>query len=113
MAGRTGEPGVTISERVPDIRRSFDDADILMAPMTIAGGSKFKILEAMASGVPVVTTKDGAEGLQVKNNTHIMLSDSVSGFLAALERLADDASFRSGSSGRHVNWFRRYMTGKR
>jgi glycosyltransferase involved in cell wall biosynthesis len=41
----------------------FSRADVLLAPIRVGGGTKFKILEAMASGVPIITTTVGAQGL--------------------------------------------------
>jgi glycosyltransferase involved in cell wall biosynthesis len=57
--------GVVWKEHVHDIREVYQSADGLVAPLSIGGGSKYKIIEAMASGCPVVTTKEGAQGLSV------------------------------------------------
>ncbi len=50
----------------------FKKTDILLAPIRIGGGTSFKILEAMASGVGVVTTELGVEGIGAKNKTHVL-----------------------------------------
>ncbi|MFH1840807.1 MAG: glycosyltransferase family 4 protein [Candidatus Shapirobacteria bacterium] len=50
-------------------------ADVLVAPMRIASGTNIKILEAMAAGLPVVTTSIGAEGLKVTNQGNIIIAD--------------------------------------
>jgi len=64
-----------------DIREVFDKADVLLAPMTISGGSKFKILEAIASGVLVVTTSQGAQGLEIVEGKHYLKAISDSDFV--------------------------------
>ncbi len=55
--------------RVDDIHKEFEGADILLAPIRIGGGTKYKILEAMASGLPVITSSLGIEGM----DTHSVL----------------------------------------
>jgi glycosyltransferase involved in cell wall biosynthesis len=53
----------------------FRRAYLLLAPIRAGGGTSYKILEAMASGVPVITTNLGLEGLEAKNNIHALASD--------------------------------------
>jgi glycosyltransferase involved in cell wall biosynthesis len=53
----------------------FRKAYLLLAPIRAGGGTSYKILEAMASGVPVVTTNLGLEGLEAKNNIHALASE--------------------------------------
>lgn len=52
-------------------RKSF----ILLAPLRVAGGTSYKILEAMASGTAVVTTNLGVEGLEAKDKTHVLVGE--------------------------------------
>ncbi len=54
----------------------YQKADILLAPITVGGGTSYKILEAMASGVPVVTTNLGIEGLQAKSGKHALTAET-------------------------------------
>jgi len=67
---------VKLLERVSEISDEYKKADILLAPIRIGGGTKFKILEAMASGVPVITTTQGAAGLDVSHGKELMIADS-------------------------------------
>lgn len=53
-----------VDEEVADIRDAYKKADVFLAPLKSGSGTKYKILEAMAMGVPVVTTFVGAEGLE-------------------------------------------------
>jgi glycosyltransferase involved in cell wall biosynthesis len=64
---------ITYESDVPDIRTAFDASDVLLAPMGVSGGSKYKILEALAAGVPIITTKEGVLGLSVKQSVHAMV----------------------------------------
>jgi len=74
-----------IREDIDDIRRIYRESDVLVAPMGIAGGSKFKILEAMASGTAVVTTKAGSTGLDVLSGTHYCQVETKEEFTKAVE----------------------------
>ncbi len=58
----------------------FKKADILLSPIRVGGGTSFKILEAMASGVPVITTKLGIEGIDAKNNKEVLLAENANEF---------------------------------
>ncbi len=59
---RLEEKDILIDETVKDIKEAYQQAAVLLAPLKSGGGTKYKILEAMASGVPVVTTPVGQEG---------------------------------------------------
>lgn len=56
--------GVEIRGNVTDIRRALAKASVLLAPIRNGRGTKYKVLEAMASGLPVVTTRLGIEGIE-------------------------------------------------
>jgi glycosyltransferase involved in cell wall biosynthesis len=67
---------VRIDEDIEDIREAYLKSSVLLAPIFGPGGTRFKILEAMASGLPVVTTPTGIEGLPAQNNTHLLMGES-------------------------------------
>ncbi|OGG09901.1 hypothetical protein A2154_01585 [Candidatus Gottesmanbacteria bacterium RBG_16_43_7] len=70
---------IEYADSVPDIRNEYKKCHALIAPMGISGGSKFKILEAMASGTPIITSKAGISGLSV-NETHVGIAHGVTGY---------------------------------
>ena len=72
----------------------FLRADVLVVPIRIASGTNIKILEAMAAGLPVVTTSIGAEGLEVKNGENILISDQPSEIAKTVAGLLQDGSWR-------------------
>lgn len=67
---------ITYRERVPDIRSLYASHDVLLAPFSYGGGTKFKILEAMASGALVVSTKAGVEGITVANRRECLIAET-------------------------------------
>jgi glycosyltransferase involved in cell wall biosynthesis len=82
-----GLPGVEVTGTVPDVRPYYREALASVVPLRIGGGSRLKILEAMAAGIPVVSTQLGAEGLQVRPGEDILLAESGEDFSDALLRL--------------------------
>lgn len=67
---------VEVLENVPDIRPYFEQASVLVYPPGRGSGMKIKIQEALAFGIPVVTTSEGAEGLPAIDMKHMGLSDN-------------------------------------
>ena len=74
-------------DEVVDINNEYQKADIMLAPIRIGGGTKFKILEAMASGLPVVTTAKGVQGLNVTDRQEVMLAETPEAYVKAIEEL--------------------------
>ena len=64
---------IEISEGIPDIRDAYNNASVLVTAIEGPGGTRLKILEAMASGLPVVTTPVGAEGLGVADGKEALV----------------------------------------
>ena len=72
---------------VDDIAPYFAQAKILVAPLRAGGGTRFKILQAFAEGIAVVSTAIGAEGLAANNNTHLLVRDEPDSFAEAVLQL--------------------------
>lgn len=69
-------PSIKVLGTIPDIRTAFKQSHILVAPVFSGKGTRYKILEAMASGTPVVASNIAVEGLNVKHGTHVLTSNS-------------------------------------
>jgi glycosyltransferase involved in cell wall biosynthesis len=79
-----------------DTRPHWERASVAVVPLTAGGGTRLKILEAAASGVPVVSTPIGAEGLEFVPEKEIRLREDPPGFASAVaELLADPAAARA------------------
>ena len=83
-------PGIQVTGTVADVRPYYCEALAEVVPLRVGGGSRLKILEAMAAGVPVISTRLGAEGLGVKDGETIVLAETGDGFCRALCDLADN-----------------------
>ena len=68
--------GVTVTGTVDDVRPFYHNALAAVVPLRVGGGTRLKILEAMAAGTPVVSTTLGAEGLAVTAGRDILIADS-------------------------------------
>jgi glycosyltransferase involved in cell wall biosynthesis len=88
VLGRT--KGVSIAADVPDVAPYYAASRVVVAPIRAGGGSRIKILEAFAQGRPVVSTRLGAEGLDVADGRHLLLADQADDFAAAARRLLHD-----------------------
>lgn len=73
-------PHVTVTGRVPDVAPELARATAVVVPLRFGGGTRLKVLEAFAYGVPVVSTNLGAEGLDVSDGRELLLGDDASAF---------------------------------
>ncbi|OGH16789.1 MAG: hypothetical protein A3C30_00400 [Candidatus Levybacteria bacterium RIFCSPHIGHO2_02_FULL_40_18] len=85
---------VIINEFVPKIQDEYEKADVMVAPIRLGGGTNFKILEAMAAGVPVISLSQRLEGLDVKDGEHLVVVIEESEFKERLEKMLDDLNLR-------------------
>ena len=88
-------PSIEAVGSVPDVRPYFIKASIAVAPLRIGSGTRLKILEAMSQGNAVVATSKGAEGLQVENDKHIMIADTVEEIANSVLRLCSNSKLFS------------------
>jgi polysaccharide biosynthesis protein PslH len=84
---------IEVSGWVDDIQQAMAKNSLLVVPLRSGSGTRLKILEAMASGLPVVSTTIGAEGLMVKNGENILLADTPQDFYNQVIRLLQDVEF--------------------
>jgi glycosyltransferase involved in cell wall biosynthesis len=75
-----GQPGVTVTGSVPDMRPYLWESKISVVPIRIGGGTRLKVYECMAASLPVVSTTVGAEGLAYTDSRDILIADTPSHF---------------------------------
>jgi len=89
----TTDKSIIFDENAPkETEEIFRRADLLLAPIRVGGGTSFKILEAMASGVPVVTTGLG-NAIEGKVDSEIVVAKDVQDFVAKIKKLLEDREF--------------------
>ncbi len=77
---------------VPDVRQYIHKASIGICPIISGSGTRLKILEYMSCGKPVISTSKGAEGIQVEDKKNIIIADTVSTFIEAVNLLFTNAN---------------------
>lgn len=93
LSGLRLDETVHLSGYLEDVRPAVAEAAVCVVPLREGGGTRLKILEAMALGTPVVATRKGAEGLEVVDGQHVLLADSPEAFAdRVLQLLRDPAS---------------------
>jgi sugar transferase (PEP-CTERM/EpsH1 system associated) len=82
-------PGVTVTGSVPDVRPDLQRSALMIAPLNIARGTQNKILEAMACGIPVVTSAVAAGGVDAVAEEHFLVARNIDDYAAAVLRVLE------------------------
>jgi len=115
VVGRSPSPGIRalaarnlaieVTGTVADVRPYLERAAVCVVPLRVGGGTRLKIYEAMAMGVPVVSTTIGAEGLPLRHDQHLLIADTADEEVSAICTLLTDrvrASRLADAARRHV-----------
>ncbi len=89
------DPRIQVTGTVPDVRPYLWGGKASIVPLRIGGGTRIKIYEAMAAGLPVVSTTVGAEGLPLVHGETILLADAPQPFAEQCVRLLKDHQLRA------------------
>jgi len=90
-----GDPSIELTGPVDNAVACLARTRVAVVPILAGSGTRIKILEAWASGTPVVSTRIGAEGLDAEDGRHLLLADSPEDFAAAVNRLLEDGELRA------------------
>jgi glycosyltransferase involved in cell wall biosynthesis len=98
----TGDPRIEVAGPVVDAVCELARSRVAVVPLLTGSGTRLKILEAWAAGLPVVSTTIGAEGLPVRDGENALLADGAEAFAGAVTRLLTCKELRRsiGSAGR-------------
>lgn len=100
--GDLGHKAVTVTGQVPDVRPYVQSSEVVVVPLRAGGGTRIKLLEAMAMAKPIVSTPLGAEGLEVEDGEHLDLASDPEQMAEAILRLfrEKERRLRLGQAGR-------------
>jgi len=89
------DPCITITGKVPSVKPYLCHANVAIVPLKFESGTRFKILEAGAAGIPVVSTTLGAEGINVTDKKDILIADEPSAFADSIIKVIQDRKLSS------------------
>ncbi len=104
--------GIKVTGAVDDIRPHIGGATVYVAPLRMGGGTRFKLLEAMAMKKPIVSTTIGAEGFAIQNGREMLIADDADSFARAAITLLRDESKRKALSETGYEFVKRYDWGE-
>ena len=88
------DPQIVVTGYVTDVRPLVRDASVYVVPLRVGGGTRLKVLDAMAMGKAMVSTSIGCEGLEVCPDEHLLVADSPEQFSEKTVRLLQDSGCR-------------------
>jgi len=94
LASVQADPAVVVTGWVEDVRPYIAAAGVYVIPLRIGGGTRLKVLEAMAMGRAIVSTALGCEGFPLVPDQELVIADEPAGFATAVLDLLDDAERR-------------------
>ncbi len=106
------EPGVRVTGAMDDARPFIAGAAVYVAPLRMGGGTRFKLLEAMALRRAIVSTHAGAEGFGVANGRELRLADTPEAFARAVVALLHDEGQRAALGAAGHEFAKRYDWGE-
>lgn len=98
------DPSIQVMGAVDDIRDAFKTSHMLLAPIRSGKGTRYKVLESMITGTPVVATTLAVEGLDLQNQREVMIADTAEGLAQATIKLLRDKALQKqlGAAGQKV-----------
>ena len=96
----TDRPDVLVTGGVPAVEPYYARSAVSVVPLRAGGGTRLKILESMALGRPVVSTRVGCEGLEVEDGQHLLVADEPTAFADHVVTLLQDHALRRALTSR-------------
>ena len=90
------DSGITVAGQLPSVLPYLCHSDVALVPLKFESGTRFKILEAGACGIPIVSTTLGAEGLPVTHGKDILIADDHEAFANCIVKVIRDQVFATG-----------------
>ncbi len=80
------------SDDTRTVRTVYENATVFLAPIFGPGGTRLKILAAMAAGLPIISTKTGVEGWDVQDGVHVLIANTPDEFVRQTKKILTDKS---------------------
>jgi glycosyltransferase involved in cell wall biosynthesis len=95
-AAAAARENVEVTGEVDEVVPYLVHGDVLAVTLRVGGGTRLKILEAMAAGLPIVTTSKGLEGIDAEHGTHVLIADDPAALAAAITEILTDPALGAG-----------------
>lgn len=95
--------GITVTGAVAEIGPWLNVSKVMIMPLRMGSGTRLKLIEGLAAGLPIVSTTNGAEGYPVKDGKELLIADEPADFVAQIFRLLENSQRRKlmGQHGRN------------
>lgn len=103
-AAAASDPRIVVTGAVRDVRPFLAGATAMAVPLLHGSGTRYKILEAFAAGLPVISTAKGAEGLDARDRTHLLLAETADEFVTAAVALSREPDLARCLTGNARAW---------
>jgi len=100
---------VQVTGYVNDVRPFMWESSVFVVPLRMGGGTRFKIVEAFAAGIPVVSTRLGAEGIPVEDGRELLLADTPAELAAAVLRVLANPDLAESLTRAGLDYVRRHF----
>ncbi len=95
---KNSNSNIEIHGSVADVRSYAIEASVFVVPLFSGSGTRLKVLEAMAMGIPIVSTEKGAEGIEYNNGINIIIANTANDFASFVIRLCNDSNYANDIS---------------
>jgi glycosyltransferase involved in cell wall biosynthesis len=94
VRARSAARNIEFTGFVDDVRPHMRSADVSVIPLLVGGGTRIKAYEAMAMGIPIVSTTLGVEGLPLCHGKHLLVADEAEAFADRVVELIANPALR-------------------